>query len=120
MNRKASRPVVLASIVIALVFAAAGCSPAAPLRPATPPHAAAVGAEAYHQWMMTCMDAMENDVPQIARSAEAAAKLHVQEGYPLLAMGDSGFISRQSQLSANTLPMASKTAPAVTRCFALA
>jgi len=96
VNRKASRPVVLPSIVIALVFAAAGCSQAAPLRPAAPPHAAALGAEAYHQWMMTCIDAIENDVPQIIRSAEAAAKLHVQEGYPILAMGDSGFISEAS------------------------
>ena len=61
-------------------------------RPAEKPLAASPGgAEAYCQWLASCLDGLERDLPQIAASAEAAAQLYVAQDGRIAAHGDMGF-----------------------------
>jgi uncharacterized phosphosugar-binding protein len=38
------------------------------------------GAEMYYRWLMSCVDGVEKDLPRIIASAEAAARIHVNNG----------------------------------------
>jgi len=55
--------------------------------------AKAAGAEAYYQWLQTCLDGLEKDIPSITKSAEAAARLYVRRDakYMVYPLGDEGF-----------------------------
>ena len=55
------------------------------------PAEAGRGAETYYRWLMGCLDGIEKDLPQITRSAEAAARVHVSGGAIGIA-GDTSFI----------------------------
>ncbi|MCY3023263.1 MAG: glycoside hydrolase family 5 protein [Planctomycetota bacterium] len=54
--------------------------------------AAPGGAEAYYQWIGSCLDAVEKDLPAITASAEAAAARYVKEDYELGVCGDEGVV----------------------------
>lgn len=73
----------IAAILLAVLSAG---SIAAPI-PAKVPG----GAEAYYQWLMSCLDGIEKDLPQITQSAEAAARVHVNGGAAGI-FGDSSFM----------------------------
>ncbi len=49
------------------------------------------GAEAYYLWLTGCLDAIEKDLPQYTRTAEAAAKLYVTGDYEIGAYGGDPF-----------------------------
>ena len=62
-------------------------------------------AEAYYQWLQGCLDGIEKDLPHITESAEAAARLHVQEGYGIVALGDPGFVTEISGRSGGLMTL---------------
>ena len=49
------------------------------------------GAGTYYRWLKDCLDGMEKEVPSIVRSAEAAARVHVEGGAIGIA-GDASFL----------------------------
>lgn len=52
-----------------------------------------LGAAAYYQWMLQCITGLEQDLPQITASAEAAARKYVQEDFDISAFGDAALWS---------------------------
>lgn len=50
------------------------------------------GAEAYYQWVSSCLDAIEKDLPAITASAEAAAAKYVKDDCELGICGDDGTV----------------------------
>ena len=70
--------------VLATIAATAGEGASAPAE-------ACGGAETYYRWLMGCLDGIENDLPQITRCAEAAARVHVGGGAIGIA-GDTSFV----------------------------
>lgn len=77
----------IASIAAALVY----MLPLLAGKPAVPGSPAGGGAETYYRWLMSCVDGVEKDLPNIIESAEAAAKIHVK-GDRIGVAGDSSFI----------------------------
>jgi len=59
----------------------------------TRPQPAASGAERYYQWLMGALDGIEKQMPEISRSADAAAELFVKdEKTGIGVVGDRGFV----------------------------
>ncbi|HUU59132.1 MAG TPA: hypothetical protein VMZ50_06280 [Phycisphaerae bacterium] len=59
----------------------------------TRPQPTASGAERYYQWLMGALDGIEKQMPEISRSADAAAELFVKdEKTGIGAVGDRGFV----------------------------
>jgi len=80
------------SVVVIALVALVGCNvqtSSGPSEPASQP--AAVGAEAYYQWLTGCLDAIEKDLPKYTRSAEAAAELYVKDGCEIADYGGDPF-----------------------------
>jgi len=82
------------SLVIVAMAAVVGCNSAnvasGPAKAASAP--APVGAQAYYQWLTGCLGDLEKDVPSITKSAQAAAKLYVNDGYEIGAYGGDPFV----------------------------
>jgi len=68
--------------------------------------AASMGAEAYYRWLMGCTYAMEKDLPGIIRSAEAAAKAHL-DGGAIGIRGESSFYNEGLGRSGGLMSLAS-------------
>jgi hypothetical protein len=49
-------------------------------------------AKAYCQWVVSCADAVEKDLPAISASADAAAAKYVKDDYELGVFGDEGVV----------------------------
>jgi len=49
-------------------------------------------AEGYYQWLTSCVEAVEKDLPAITASAEGAAARYVKEDYELGVYGDDGVV----------------------------
>ena len=89
--------------VIVVLLAAAG---AQTLSAQTPP-AAPGGAERYYDWLTGCLGGIEKDLPAYTRSAEAAAKLYVQDGCEIGAFGDDPFVRELYNRSGGLMQMKS-------------
>lgn len=50
------------------------------------------GAEAYYQWIVSCLDGVGEDLPALTASAEAAAARYVKADYELGIYGDEGLV----------------------------
>ncbi len=62
---------------------------------------------AYQQWMLSCLDGLQQDLPQIAASAEAAAELYIEQDYPLVLAGAPGFVSEAYGRAGGIMPIQS-------------
>lgn len=69
----------------------AGCGTTAGIRSGAQRNAN-TGADAYYEWLLTCLDGFEEDLPLITESAEAAARLYVLENYDIKSRGEMSLI----------------------------
>lgn len=63
--------------------------------------------DAYQQWMLSCLDAQEKEIPLITASAEKAAALYVNENYELVLAGEDGFVSEMYGRAGGIIPIQS-------------
>lgn len=63
------------------------------------------GAEAYYGWMQRALIGIWEDVPEISRSAEAAAGLFVEEDWDLGAWGDLSFVYEFINRAGGVMPI---------------
>lgn len=61
--------------------------------------------QAYQRWMLSCLDALQQDLPQITASAEAAADLYLNQNYSLVLSGADGFCSEAYGRAGGIMPI---------------
>lgn len=62
---------------------------------------------AYQAWMLSCLDALQADLPEISASAEAAADLYINQSFTLLLAGAPGFVSEAYGRAGGMMPIES-------------
>jgi len=61
--------------------------------------------QAYQRWMLSCLEALRQNLPQITASAEAAADLYVNQDYDLVLSGAEGFCSEAYGRAGGMMPI---------------
>lgn len=61
--------------------------------------------DAYQRWMLSCIDGVYADLPNITTTAEAAANLYVKQNYPLVLAGAPGFCSEAYGRAGGVMPI---------------
>ncbi|MHB9130246.1 MAG: hypothetical protein ACYDBB_04030 [Armatimonadota bacterium] len=59
----------------------------------------------YQQWMLSCLDGLEKDLPQITASAEAVAELYVKQDHALVLGGVESFASEAYGRAGGIMPI---------------
>ena len=95
--------------------ARAASSPTPPARPPCPPSAAErareTGADRYLSWLESCVTAAGNDIPDLTRSAEAAAARYVIDGQELGILGDRALVCEGTGRSGGMIRMTAVSRP---------
>lgn len=60
---------------------------------------------AYQAWMLSCLDGLQQDLPQITASADTAADLYLNQAHSLLLAGAPGFASEAYGRAGGIMPI---------------
>lgn len=63
------------------------------------------GSELYHKWLKGALKDLKSDVPSIVMSAEAAAKLYVEDGYEIGVWGDPSLMEEFRGRAGGIMPI---------------
>lgn len=94
----------LTCLLLVTAFVAAGFADST--APTSSPSATpAGGAEEFSRWLHGAIQALQKDLPALAASADAAAKVYLQEGAGIAAYGDIGFTKEITNRSGGIMRM---------------
>jgi len=69
------------------------------------PKTPAEGSKAYYKWIKYCFSRLEEDMPSISASADAAAQKFVKDDYKIAAWGDPGFVAEFTSRAGGLMPV---------------
>jgi uncharacterized phosphosugar-binding protein len=74
----------------------------------------------YCSWLRRCLSSLRQDVPQMSKSAEAAAQLFVNDGYSIGLWGDPVFVAEFTGRAGGLMPVGSVDPAATEKTIVLA